>query len=56
MRMAHQAMGMLDGKGTGKIKYSLSGKLNGPTFSAVRFQTEGELELPTGPPAAGGET
>jgi len=56
MRMAHQAMGMLGGKDTGKIRYSLSGKLNGPTFSAVQFQTEGEFELPTAPPAAGSET
>jgi LEA14-like dessication related protein len=53
MRMVRQAFGMMGGKGTGleKVNYSLTGKLNGPTFGAVRFETKGDLELPTAPPA-----
>ncbi len=55
MRMVRQALGMMGDKGptgTGKINYSLTGKLNGPTFGAVRFETKGDLELPTAPPAS----
>jgi LEA14-like dessication related protein len=50
MRMVHQAFGMMGGKKFEKITYSLTGKLNGPTFSSVRFETKGDLELPTAPP------
>jgi LEA14-like dessication related protein len=60
MRMVRQALGMMGDKGTGtgapKINYSLTGKLNGPTFGAVRFESKGDLELPTVPPPAGSET
>ena len=50
MRMARQALGMMGGvKKIEKITYSLTGKLNGPTFSSVRFETKGDLELPTAP-------
>jgi LEA14-like dessication related protein len=49
MRMVHQAFGMMGGKKYEKITYSLAGKLNGPTFSSVRFETTGDLELPTAP-------
>jgi LEA14-like dessication related protein len=53
MRMVRQAFGMMGGKETGleKVSYSLTGKLNGPTFGAVRFETKGDLELPTAAPA-----
>ena len=50
MRMVHQALGMMNGKGTGKVSYALTGKLNGPTFGSVRFESKGDLELPTAPP------
>ena len=50
MRMVHQALGMMGGKGTGKVSYALTGKLNGPTFSSVRFESKGDLELPIAPP------
>jgi LEA14-like dessication related protein len=30
------------------LHYRLEGKLNGPMFGAIRFQTEGELKLPAG--------
>ena len=59
MRMVRGALGMMGGKGptgTGKVNYSLTGKLHGSTFSSVSFETKGELELPTAAPAAGGET
>lgn len=52
MRMVRQALGMMngDGKGIGKVSYALSGKLNGPTLGSVRFESKGDLELPTAPP------
>ena len=51
IRMVHQALGMMGGgKNIEKISYSLTGKLNGPTFSSVRFESTGDLELPTAPP------
>lgn len=53
-RMARQALGMMkgDGAGLGKIHYEMKGKLNGSAFNTVRFQNQGDFELPTG--AAGG--
>ena len=32
----------------GPISYELKGKLNGPAFNSMHFQTKGELNLPTG--------
>jgi Late embryogenesis abundant protein len=56
MRMVRGALGMMGGKGppgTGKVSYSLTGKLHGPTFSSVTFETKGDLELPApGTPAS----
>jgi len=52
MRMVRGALGMMGGKGppgTGKVSYSLTGKLHGSTFNSMSFETKGELELPTGP-------
>lgn len=46
--MARQALGAMRGGGMPeKIHYELKGKLNGSAFSAVRFQNQGDLELPT---------
>ena len=62
MRMVRQALGMMGsatkgaGEGPGKVSYSLTGKLNGPTFSSVRFESTGDLELPSPATAAGSET
>ena len=52
MRMVRQALGMMngDGKGIGKVSYALTGKLNGPTLGSVRFESKGDLELPTATP------
>ena len=52
LRMARQMMGMMDGKPVDKIRYEMSGKLNGAAFSYVRFQSQGEFTLPG--PAVGG--
>lgn len=49
-RMAGQALGMLRGGGTGlggKINYEMRGKLSGAGSGSTRFETKGELELPT---------
>ena len=51
MRMVGQALGMMgEKKKIEKINYSLTGKLNGPAFSSVRFETTGDLDLPAAPP------
>jgi len=50
MRMVGQALGIMGEKKIEKINYSLTGKLNGPTFSSVRFETTGDLDLPTALP------
>jgi LEA14-like dessication related protein len=48
MRMARQALGFLKNPtSNSKIKYELSGKLSGSSFNSVKFNTSGELELPT---------
>lgn len=46
LRMARQVMGMIDGEPVDKIRYDMSGKLDGAGLSAVRFQSQGEFELP----------
>lgn len=49
-RMVRQALGMLQGAGGGggKIQYEMKGKLSGSSFSATRFSTKGEFEMPAG--------
>ena len=49
MRMVGQALEMMGGKKIERISYSLTGKLNRPTFSSVRFKSTGDLDLPTAP-------
>jgi LEA14-like dessication related protein len=46
LRMARQALGLLDGKSIDKISFELEGKLNGPAFGSTRFQSQGEFTLP----------
>jgi len=47
VRIALRALGFfLDGKPTEKVRYRLSGKLDGPTFGSTRFQMDGEFALP----------
>ena len=45
--MVRQAMGMMNGGPVGKISYEMSGKLSSSAFSAHRFKTRGDFELPT---------
>lgn len=54
LRMVRQVMGVLDGQPVDKIRYEMSGKLSGGTFSAWRFSSSGEFELPRTAPGAAG--
>jgi LEA14-like dessication related protein len=47
MRMLRQAVGMYMSEDRTRIAYDLKGKIGGSTFSAVRFESKGELTLPT---------
>lgn len=51
MNMIRQAMGMMKGAsastGTGKIAYEMKGKLSSSGFSATRFSTKGDFDLPS---------
>ena len=47
LRMVRQVMGVMDGQPVDKIHYELSGKLNGAGFRTARFQSQGELTLPS---------
>jgi hypothetical protein len=50
--MVRQMMGVLDGKPVNSIRYEMSGKLNRSTFRALRFETQGEIAMPTSAPEA----
>ncbi|WP_061503943.1 LEA/WHy family protein [Ramlibacter tataouinensis] len=49
LRVARVALGMFTSTSSGgsraPIPYALKGKIAGPTFSAVRFESKGELDL-----------
>jgi LEA14-like dessication related protein len=47
VRVAVQTLGFVLGdKPVEKVRYKLSGKLDGPAFGSTRFQADGELALP----------
>jgi LEA14-like dessication related protein len=46
LRLARQAYGFYTSNDRSRIEYLLKGKISGPTFSAVRFESKGELTLP----------
>ena len=46
IRMALNALRILDGKPVDKVHYNLTGKLDGQGFGSVKFQASGELALP----------
>jgi len=48
MRMARQAIGMFMASSgeRSRVDYVLKGKISGPGFSAVRFESKGQLDLP----------
>jgi LEA14-like dessication related protein len=43
--IAGQAMGLLSGKSLSKVSYELNGKLNSTTSGAIRFKSQGELNV-----------
>jgi LEA14-like dessication related protein len=45
-RIARQAIGVMTNEYRGKLVYEMTGKLAGPAFNSVRFQSKGELTLP----------
>jgi LEA14-like dessication related protein len=47
-RLVGRAMEVFGSDRTGKIEYELRGKLAGPAFGTVRFNSKGEMELPKG--------
>lgn len=46
LRIARQAVGIMTDEYRGKLAYEMTGKLVGPTFYGVHFQSKGELRLP----------
>ena len=46
LRFVRQAIGMFMSQELSQIDYELKGKISGPFFSAVRFESKGELALP----------
>jgi LEA14-like dessication related protein len=54
LRMVRQLIGVLDGQPVETIRYEMSGKLSGGTFSTWRFRSSGEFDLPKSAPAAAG--
>jgi len=48
LRIARQAIGIYMSNDRSRIEYVLKGKISGPTFSAVRFESRGEMTLPVG--------
>jgi len=46
VRVAVNALRLLDGKPVDRINYKLEGKLDGPAFGSTRFQAQGVLALP----------
>jgi LEA14-like dessication related protein len=46
LRVALNAIGVIDGKAPGKLHYKLTGKLDGPAFGSTRFESQGDLALP----------
>jgi LEA14-like dessication related protein len=49
-RLVGRAMEIFGSERTGKVEYELRGKLAGPAFNTVRFNSKGEMELPEGVP------
>ena len=46
LRFARQAIGFFVSGNRSKIDYVLKGKIGSPVFSAVRFESKGEITLP----------
>lgn len=46
LRIARQAVGVMDKDFRGTLTYEMNGKLAGPAFNSVRFKSNGEFTLP----------
>lgn len=46
LRLGMSVFGVLGGGSSEKMRYTLDGKVNGPAFGSMRFQSQGELSLP----------
>ena len=46
LRMARQAVDLIQRGGGGRITYEMKGKLNGAAFKSMRFRSQGEFDLP----------
>jgi hypothetical protein len=51
LRLARQALGMLDDEPAERIRYEMSGKLNRTNRGTVRFRSEGDFDFPAAPSA-----
>jgi len=56
LRMVKNFIGVMDGKPISSIHYEMSGKLNTGVFSAYRFQSRGEIAMPTSTPEPAPDT
>ena len=45
--IARQAMNVINNEYRGKLEYEMNGKLTGPTYNYVRFNSKGEFTLPS---------
>jgi len=45
-RIARQAIGVMTNEYRGMLAYEMTGKLAGPAFNSMRFQSKGEFTLP----------
>ena len=45
-RIARQAIGVMTNEYRGKLEYEMTGRLAGPAFNSVRFNSKGEFTLP----------
>jgi LEA14-like dessication related protein len=46
LSVARQAVDVMTNEYSGKIAYEMTGRLAGPTFDIMRFQSKGEFKLP----------
>jgi LEA14-like dessication related protein len=46
LRLGMSVFGVLSGGSSEKMRYTLDGKVNGPAFGTMRFQSQGDLSLP----------
>ena len=50
LRLAGNALSMLDGRPVERVRYKLRGKLSGPLFGSTTFESQGDFALPGAAP------